>query len=186
MEENNSAENSLAYQRDVMEFVTVAVQYCAFLEDLEGRSRNQFVDMAVKLLPLLYIKGVLLPDLEPDESVSLQDTVTAENYDIVRSNIALTMGHYDDFLEVFVEDMAYSDTPVLATVSEYMADIYQDIKNFAAVYRDSVTEVRMEALAECKDNFKHYWGQKLTCVLRALHDIRYNQKDEEDDYAADL
>ena len=82
MEENNSAENSFAYQRDVMEFVTVAVQYCAFLEDLEGRSRNQFVDMAVKLLPLLYIKGVLLPDLEPDESVSLQDTVTAENYDI--------------------------------------------------------------------------------------------------------
>ena len=175
MEENNYPENSLAYQREVMEFLTVAVQYCAFLEDLEGCTRSHFVDVSVKLLPLLYIKGALLPDLDLDESVSLQTVVTAENYDIIRSNIALVMAQYDDFLEVFVEDMSYSDTPILATVSEYMADIYQDIKNFASVYRDGVTEIRIEAIAECRDNFKHYWGQKLTCVLRALHDICYGQ-----------
>ena len=57
-------EKSPVYGRDVMELVTVAVEYCAFLEQTEGKTRMNFVDTLMKLLPLLYLKAALLPKYE--------------------------------------------------------------------------------------------------------------------------
>ncbi|MCR4614048.1 MAG: DUF5063 domain-containing protein [Bacteroidaceae bacterium] len=172
---------SPVYQRDVLEFVTVAVQFCAYLEEAEQKQPREFVDTMLRLLPLLYLKGTLLPAFDMDEETELQDFVTEENYDIVRSNVAMLMGEHDDYLDVFMEDMKYSDTPILTTVSENLADIYQDLKNFALNYRQEVETVMQEALAEVKENFEHYWGQRCVNVMRALHDVRYNSSDDEAD-----
>lgn len=39
-----------------------------------------------------------------------------------------------------------------------------------------------QALKTCRDNFETYWGQKLVNVLRALHNVYYNNPtDDEDD-----
>jgi hypothetical protein len=172
---------SAVYQHDVLEFVTVAVQFCAYLESAEQKQPREFVDTMLRLLPLLYLKGTLLPGFEMSEEVELRDFVTEENYDIVRGNIAALMGKRDDFLDVFVEDMKYSDTPILATVSENLADIYQDLKNFALNYREEHEPTMREALAEVKDNFEHYWGQRCVNVMRALHDVRYGEEDLDDE-----
>lgn len=159
-------------QRDVLEFVTVAVQCCAYLESAEQKERVEFVDTMLKLLPLLYLKGILLPEMEPNDEVELVDTVTEENYDIIRNNVALVMGEKDDYLDVFVEDMKYSESPILVTVSENLADIYQDLKNFVNVYRDGTEETMSQAIVVCKENFETYWGQRLVNVMRALHEVR--------------
>lgn len=176
----NEEIKSPVYSRDVLEFVTVAVQYCAFLESAEQKERKEFVDTILKLLPLLYLKGVLLPKYTSMSDEELQEYVTEDNYDIIRNNIAFVMGEKDDYLDVFVEDMKYSDSPILCTVSENLADIYQDLKNFACTFKDGYEESMMEALVVCKDNFEMYWGQKLTNVLRALHEIRFSMADDEE------
>jgi hypothetical protein len=104
-------------------------------------------------------------------------------YDIVRNNVAFVMGEYDSFLDVFVEDMKYSDTPILSSVSENIADIYQDLKNFVCAYKDGTEEMRYDAIVMCKSNFEYYWGQRLVDVLRALHEINYGERiDEDEDY----
>lgn len=175
----NDNKNTIAYSHEVLEFVTVAVQYCTFLEQTESAERKAFVDTILKLLPLLYIKGALLPKYQPLEEVFLSDYVTEENYDIVRNNIAYIMRDQDDFLDVFVEDMKYSDSPILCTISENLADIYQDLKNFVCSMKDGIDETMEEALFECKCNFESYWGLKVANTMRALHEIRYNM--EEDD-----
>ena len=164
----NNQDNPL-YQRDILEFVTVAVQYCAYLEDTEERSRESFVDTMSKLLPLLYLKGSLLPQYETYADNMLSDYVTEENYDIVRNNIAYIMADKDDYLDVFVDDMKYSDEPILMTISENLADIYQDIKNFVYIYKQGVEDEMMSALEQCNQYFKTEWGQKLVNVLRAIH-----------------
>ena len=97
----------------------------------------------------------------------------------MRNNIAYVMGSQDDFLDVFVEEMRYSDQPVLCTVSENLTDIYQDLKNFVSAYRDGTDDTRQAALILCRDNFIQYWGQKLVNVMRPLHDICYNATDED-------
>lgn len=166
------------YQHDVLEFVTVAVQYCAYLEDTEGKERSEFVDIMSKLLPLLYLKGTLLPRYELiDEDCQLAEYVTEENYDIIRGNIAFIMADRDDYLDVFVENMKYSDSPVLTTISENLADIYQSLKNFACIYKLGVDEEMMAALSIVKEEFENDWGLKAANVMRAVHEVKYDEDD---------
>lgn len=163
-----------------MEFVTVAVEYCTFIEHTEGKECMEFSDTMTKLLPLLYIKAATLPKYEIlSDDYYLEDFVTEENYNIVRANISVILGDKDDFLDVFMEDMKYSDSPILTTVSENLADIYQELKNFALQYKNAADEeLAMYALAEVKDGFQYSWGQKMVNVLRALHEVRYSEQDE--------
>ena len=172
-------EENIAYGHDVLEFVTVSVQYCAFLEDCEQRERADFLDVASKLLPLLYLKASLLPLYETFSDSYPQPYVTEENYDIVRSNIAMLMRDRDDYLDVFVEDMKYSEEPILMTISENLADIYQNLKNFVCAYKMGLDEEKISALEECKTSFEHEWGQKLVNVLRAIHEVKYSSPDDE-------
>ena len=170
---------SPVYSHDVLEFVTVAVQFCVYLESSESKTRQEFTSTMLKLLPLLYLKGSLLPKFMADGEEEPETFVTEENYEIIRTNISRAMGEHDAYLDVFVEDMKYSDTPILMTVSENLSDIYQDLKNFVYAYKLGVEERMMEALALCKDNFETYWGQRTVNVMRALHDVMYNHKRED-------
>lgn len=63
----SKGENEIVYSRNTVEFVTVAAEFCAFLEQSEGRKRRDFVDTMLKLLPLLYLKASLVPHVEGDE-----------------------------------------------------------------------------------------------------------------------
>lgn len=38
-----------------------------------------------------------------------------------------------------------------------------------------------DSLAVCRENFALYWGQKLVNTLRALHDVKYNQPEDEEE-----
>ena len=44
------------YAHDTLEFVTVSAEFCAFLEQSEGRDKREFVETMLKLLPLIIIK----------------------------------------------------------------------------------------------------------------------------------
>ena len=88
----------------------------------------------------------------------------------------------DSYLDVFVADMKYSDTPVTKSISEDLADIYQDIKNFVCLFQLGINETMHDAIIECNEHFQQYWGQTLVNTLRALHDIRYSTNlDEEEE-----
>ena len=69
--------------------------------------------------------------------------------------------------------MKYSDRPVSSFVSEDIADIYQDIRNFVSVYQLGLEETMINALKVISENFRLYWGQKLVNVLRPLHTLVY-------------
>ena len=47
----------IVYSRNVVEFVTVANEYCTFVEHNAKLSRREFVDKTQKLFPLLYLKA---------------------------------------------------------------------------------------------------------------------------------
>lgn len=165
----------IVYGSEAIEFVTVAVEYCIFLESFENLTTEEFADKVTKLLPLLYLKAQLLPTIEIDEEEQgvIEDAVTEGDYNFILNRVTDVMGQYNDYLEVFVRDMQYSDEPILAHIAENLADIYQDLRNFVTVYQLGVDEHMYEALYNCLENFKLYWGQTLVNVLRALHAVRY-------------
>ena len=77
--------------------------------------------------------------------------------------------------------MKYSDQPITKYISEELADIYQDLRDFIFIFQLGLNETMNDSLAICQENFRLYWGQKLVNTLRALHDVKYNQSDDEED-----
>lgn len=178
-------ESQTIFDKNVIEFVTVAAEFCAFLERAESMKRSDFVDTSLKILPLLYLKASLLPPCERLGEEELETYVTEEVYEILRLNLAELMSEKDDYLDVFVEDMVYSDQPIKKCISEDLADIYQDIRDFIFVFQLGLNETMNDSLALCQENFGLLWGQKLVNTLRALHDVKYHQEEEEEEEADD-
>ena len=168
-------ESQVIFDRNVVEFVTVAAEFCRYLEQAESISRNDFVDTTLKLLPLLYLKAQMLPPCEQLGDIAPENYVTEETYEVMRLTLSGVLTDCDDYLDVFVSDMKYSDQPVARHISEDLADIYQDVKDFVFVFRLGLNETMHDALAICQENFRLYWGQKLVNTLRALHEVKYIQ-----------
>jgi len=163
----------IVYSKDAIEFVTVAVQYCAFLENFNEITETELTDKLTKILPLLYLKATLVPETDTVNDEEPEITVTEDIYNFITSKLYNVYVNNDTYLEVFLQDMKYSETPISASISEDLADIYQDTKNFITIFERGITENMNDALYVCMENFKSYWGQKLVNVLRALHSIKY-------------
>lgn len=172
MEENNS---QVIFDKNAVEFVTVAAEFCGFMERVSDMKRRDFVDKSLKLLPLLYLKASLLPACERMEESDPETFVTETDYEVVRSSVASLLGEYDDYLEVFLDDMAYSDTPIHQNISECLADIYQPLKDFICVFQLGLEQTMNDSLVICRELFAEFWGQRLVNVMRALHDVKYRQ-----------
>lgn len=170
--------HNIVFSKNVVEFVTVALQFCTYLENTDNRTSKEYTDTLTKLLPLLYLKATLLPEIEILEEIYPEVTVTEDDYNYIISKLHTSYKENDTYLEVFLDDMKYSDTPISASIAEDIADIYQDIKNCISIYEQGIEENMGEAIYTCFENFKLYWGQKLVNVLRALHTLRYSVSDE--------
>lgn len=166
------------YTKDVLEFVTVASEYCGFLEIATQNSSDEFLDKLSKLLPLLYLKTSMVTKPESIFDEGLEQFVTEEQYHAIANGIVSLVGASDDYLEVFHPDIQYSDGPVRATVSENLADIYQHLKDFTTVYQLGSEEIMNDAVNVIIQEFEDTWGQKLTNVLRAIHSLKHADKDD--------
>ena len=157
------------YQEPAVEFVTVAVQVCLYLEQITEHEKSDFIEKMLCLLPLLYLKARLLPQNNEEMDGYPERFVTEQEYENLRQMIAQKIGTDDAYLEVFMEDMRYSDEPITAFISENIADIYQELKDLACNYQTREEAVMNDALVNCLEAFEQHWGQKLLNVLRPLH-----------------
>lgn len=157
------------YQEPAIEFVTVAVQLCLYLEQVAEQEKSDFIEKMLCLLPLLYLKARLLPKANEEMDGYSERFVTEQEYEDLRQMVAQKLGSDDAYLEVFVEDMRYSDEPITAFISENIADIYQELKDLACNYQTREEAVMNDALVSCLEGFEQHWGQKLLNVLRPLH-----------------
>ncbi|MDE6451202.1 MAG: DUF5063 domain-containing protein [Odoribacter sp.] len=168
----------VAYSKEVIEFVAVAKEYCDFVETAPQMKRKDFVQRLQKFVPLIYLKGALLPEGEIEAEGLTEDFVTEENYNFLYGEVHRLLGEYDDYLEVFDDNMQYSETPMVHSIAEKVCDIYQDLKNFISSYRCGIPEVIGEALWQLNNSFELYWGKSCAGVLRAVHHIVFQVENE--------
>lgn len=180
---DKSDSQPIIYDSSVIDFVTVAVEFCAFLERETPPPREEWMDKMLKILPLLYIKASLLPETVPMHNEEVATFVREEDYTRVSLRVEEVMGEENTYLDVFMDEMRYSDTPVSAFVSENIADIYQDVRNLVSIYQFELTDQMNDALHRCVEHFHTYWGQRLVNVLRPLHMLKSKEwaiSDEDD------
>lgn len=170
MEDNKLNRNSLA-------FVGAATEYCSLLEHVAEYDKDEFISAMLRLLPRLYIMMSDYKRESHDTDGAEFDApgfnIQEEQYEQVRSAVAVLLGEDDTYLETFEQDMKYSETPIAANISEGLADIYQDLCNFLIPVRDSGGVLAENALEECHDNFVTYWAQTLVNVMRPINHLQY-------------
>ncbi|GAF04729.1 DUF5063 domain-containing protein [Saccharicrinis fermentans] len=173
--------NHIVFSKNVLEFVTVGNEYCNQLENAEALSTQELFTVLTRILPLLYLKAVMLPKTEFELDEVIEKTVREEDYVRIQHTLLSKLGQYDDFLEVFVPDNELDQREVASSISENLTDVYQDVKDFLFAYRIGVKEIMNDALAELVDAFELHWGQKLVNVLRACHNVLYGNQNLNED-----
>lgn len=168
----------VGYSKEVIEFVAVAKEFCDFVERTPQMQRKDFLFSLQKFIPLIYLKGSLLPANESEEGGLAEDIVSEDTYNYLWGELHRLMGEHDEYLEVFDDSMQYSEDPVVHSISEKTCDIYQDLKNFIVVFRSGVPELIGEALWELNNNFELYWGKACAGLLRAVHCAVYQVGDD--------
>ena len=136
---------TVIYSRNTIEFVTVATEFCAYLEGAEGKLRKEFVDTVLKLLPLLYLKASMLERIESDTEFLPEAFVTEQDYEFLRLTLSGVMATEDDYLDLCNEAVRFDDEPMVKNISEDLADIYQALKNFVETYRLGLEDNMYEA-----------------------------------------
>ncbi|MDO9040097.1 MAG: DUF5063 domain-containing protein, partial [Bacteroidota bacterium] len=160
----------------------VANEFCSFLERSESLETPGFLGRLQKILPLLYLKASLLPEFEFEADDDLEKFVSEMDYNLIQQKILRHTGANDDYQEVFLSGMQFSESALTASISENVTDIYQEMKDLVMSFRMMNDEVMEQAVWECKNNFSQLWGQSLVNCLRAIHNLIYaeNTQDEPD------
>ena len=163
------------------DIVALCKDYCELCQESLQYTKAEFTDRMLDLLPRIYWNffdisaGVAL-----GESEFFSEYVDESIYEHIRSAISSLMGASDTFLETFEEDMKYSETPITATVSECLADIFQPLFNFVSIVHDSEGSQIEEAYISCKEDFENYWSQTLCNALKALNNIKYGLREDDE------
>lgn len=169
----------------LIRLVALCSEYCGAIENAGANELPGLVKELLGYLCRIYHEFLDIEAVEdssiyewgmPSESYSTD--MDEVQYESARQSLAAVFGLHDTYLETFERDMKYSDTPITATVSENLCDIYQSLYNFVVEVRESEGGNLEEAFRRCKEQFDEYWSQTLCNVMRALNAIRTDAETE--------
>lgn len=163
---------------------SLAIEYCKAVAAAETTPSRQFLREVLRYLPRIYITVADIKpygeDSEGDETGLIYDTVTEDQYEAARAQMAAILGADDMFLDTPVDDMQYSDTPVAVSLAELLADIYQAMADFAATMAQIQPDMVPDALSELKYRFASYLADIICRALKAANYIYFNATFDDD------
>lgn len=168
------------FSKGSIEFLTVAVEFCKYVENPDT-DRTVFLDKMTKLLPLLYMKAAMVKPGIPVYEDEPEKFVDENDYEAVKGDIAGVLGEKDKYLTAVHPEISLSDTVVAASVSEDIADVYQPLKDFVEAAKIGNEDIMNDALIVCINDFKAFWGTRLLCAELAMHQIIVNSYDSEEE-----
>ena len=169
MQEEGASVHNYVYSSEMLEFVRHANACCAFLEELKGTEGRSFILEPVKYLSGVYASFINTGETEPVFENASEPTVTEQEWSALFQKIAMILGPYNDILRMAGEDEYDRSELVNHTISEDMADLYQELRDFTSIYSRGMEEFMNDAAWELKVRFAEHWGAKLLRALEALH-----------------
>ncbi|MBU1369515.1 MAG: DUF5063 domain-containing protein [Bacteroidetes bacterium] len=165
------ATNDPTLSRNVLEMVAVSSEFCSFLEDASNLKPEVFFSSLQGLVPLLYLRGSLLPDIEPEYPEANARFVTEEQWEGLFNSLRELTGEQDEFWIIDHTGTHITDT-LKGSFAEHLTDVYQDMKDFVLLFKKPQLASRENAIASCKENFIPHWGRRLANLLPALHQVK--------------
>ncbi len=174
---DNDIPRDPVYSKTVLEMLTVANEYCLFLEKAENYDRQDVLVFLQKICPLIYIKASLLPAIELNDEEAAEHFVTEEEWEVVFNTLHLKFGEDDLYYFIDPHERSHTD-PVKTSLAENFTDIYQDLKDFVLLYQKPRKASMEYAVYECKRLFETRYGFRLVRAHSALHYLLNKEGDK--------
>lgn len=171
----------MIYNKEAIEFATVAKEYLAFLESAKDISKEEFLNKSVRILPLLYLKGSLLTPVDEFNDDFTEKFVDESSWSYIQQIVAAKLGEDDEYVQIQDAGVVNSMDYLNVGLSELFSDIYQETGDFIGAYRTEVDETMLAALYYCQQNFETYWGIRVLVLLKSLHEIKH-KTDKDNDF----
>jgi hypothetical protein len=171
MQEEGAPVHDYVYGTALVEFVKAANEYCAFMEELKGDEGRSFIEDSIRHLSSVYARILRTGDTETVFETPAEPTVTEQEWSTLFQKIAMILGPHNDILRMAREGEFDRSELVNHTISEDLADLYQELRDFTIIYSRGIEELMNDAAWELKERFIEHWGVKLLRALQALHEL---------------
>lgn len=159
-----------------LEMLTVANEYCLFFEKADNYETNDILLYFQKIAPLLYLKASLIEPVAVNQEAINERYVTEEQWETIFKTLREIFGSDDQY---YIHDHNFDSAE--ASLSDNLADIYQDMKDFIMLYQKNTEPAHHNAIANLTDLFKWRWGPALINAMGAVHQLLFK-----DDISPDL
>jgi hypothetical protein len=164
--------NEPVFSKKVIEVLTISNEFCLLIEKAETYERTDFLLILHRILPLLYLKASLLTNVEASNPEIKERFVNEEQYELIYHSLKRIFGSDDRFKEN-VNNISANP----GSFSEYLSDVYQDIKDFLVLYQKPSMSAKENAINECLLFFKNHWGYRALMSVTNIHPLLYPLKD---------
>jgi hypothetical protein len=176
---NETKEESIQddlYSRKVIDMLTVSNEYCLFMEKANDYTKVELFQYIQKLLPLIYLKASLLPEIPVNDESAAEHFVTEEQWENLFNVLSGKLGSDNYYFFIDLHEKSHSD-PIRASLSENLTDLYQDLKDFVLLYQKPLRSSQENAVRDCKNLFETRFGYRLVNAQQAIHYILYSPAD---------
>ncbi len=177
MQEEATSVHKFVYSSALVDFVKAANEFCHFLEQVKGSEGKTFIADSLRHLAEIYVLFLKAGETEPVFDSPPEPTVTEPEWSALFQRIAEILGLSNGILRVAEEEEFDRSELVNHTISEDMADVYQELRDFTVIYSRGLEELTNDAAWELKVRFGEHWGVKLLRALSALHLLYVNDVD---------
>jgi hypothetical protein len=185
MSEDPSAKENQVASKIVLEMIAVANDFCSSMEQADRHARKDLLTYLQRILPLIYIRASLLPDLVAQDEDAIEHYVTEEQWENLFNQLREKFGEEDLYYFINLSEKSNQDA-IRGSLSENLADIYQDLKDFLLLYQKPLVTFRENAVMDCKRLFETRFGSRIVNALTAIHAILYGNLEPPVDSQADL
>ncbi len=159
------------------ELVRLSSEYCKLIDRIDKLPLHEFLDRVSSLLMAIYRQTFEVTRFQTRYESEPQKFLVEKQYNKVRGTVKYVFDKRDSYAEIIDPTKPGNSRAFQASLSEDLTDIYQDFYDFVNWYSVGTFEGVNDSLVECLSGFEKYWGIKLLGVLRAIHLIRYTNKD---------
>lgn len=163
------------YSPHILELITVANEFCLFTEKASEYPGEEVIEYYRKILPFLYLKGMLLPDIKPEEEKP-ERFVTEQEWESVFNDLRNLFGELDEFYFIDHSDPVDAE-PWKGSLADHLADIYQDLKDFIMHFQVNTYTAQQNAVHICWQLFREHWGERVTRAHYVIHQISFRDPD---------
>lgn len=161
---NYKENEDLTTARPVLEMLTVANEYCLFFEKADTFQADEILHYYRKIAPLLYLKASTLPVIPVADESFAERFVTEEQWEHVFKTLREKFGDDDVYYT-----LDHNQDSQEVSLSDNMADIYQDMKDFVMLYQKGTLMARENAVYQAYQLMITRWGPALIDALKTCH-----------------